>query len=211
MSEQRPVPNSSIVTYLLPHSMEQSRSWEANTFSASQEIPLVLWNPKVHYRSHKCPPPALSWASSNQSIPPQSHFLKIHLNILIPSMPGSSKWSLSFGFPHQNPVYISPLPHTPYMPRSAKSLPLLVPNLNPINPAYCLSSYFTNIHFNIIPNIDLSLAREFFASGFPRNPLRTSVPCASSVQPIPFPSLIPSNISRGIPTMKHIITQSSTA
>ena len=30
--------------------MQQSTSWEANQFSASQEIPLILGNPKVHYR-----------------------------------------------------------------------------------------------------------------------------------------------------------------
>jgi hypothetical protein len=30
-------------------------------------------------------------------------------------MPGSSKWSLSFGFPHQNPIYTSPIPiHATY-------------------------------------------------------------------------------------------------
>jgi len=45
-----------------------------------------------------------------------SHFLEIHLNIILPSKSGSSKWSLSHRFPSQNPVYTSPLPHTCYKP-----------------------------------------------------------------------------------------------
>ena len=35
-------------TYLLTYYVEQSPSWEANQFSASQEIPRNLWNLKVH-------------------------------------------------------------------------------------------------------------------------------------------------------------------
>ena len=42
-----------LATYLPTYSMVQSPSWEANWFAASQEIPRILWNPKVHYRSHK--------------------------------------------------------------------------------------------------------------------------------------------------------------
>jgi hypothetical protein len=39
---------SPLQTYLLTDSMQQSPSWEANRFLVSQEIPRILWNPKVH-------------------------------------------------------------------------------------------------------------------------------------------------------------------
>ena len=98
------------MTYLLTYSMEQSPNWEANRFSASQEIPRILWNAKVHYRTHKCPPPVPILSHVDPVHALTSHFLKIHLNIILPSTPGSPKWSHSPRFPHQNPVYASSHP-----------------------------------------------------------------------------------------------------
>ena len=54
--------------------MVQSPSWEANQFAANQEIPRILRNPKVHYCTHKRPPPVSilgpAQSSPHTHIPP---------------------------------------------------------------------------------------------------------------------------------------------
>jgi len=101
-----------LLTYLLTYSMEQSPSWETNRFSASQVIPYILWNPKVYYRIHKCPPPVPLLSQISPLHTPPNHFLKIHLNIILPSSSGSSKWSLSLRFPPPKPrIHFSSPPY----------------------------------------------------------------------------------------------------
>ena len=53
--------------------MEQGLSWEAKLFSASQEIPRVLWKPKVYYRSPKCPRKAASYIRIPTSLTVEGH------------------------------------------------------------------------------------------------------------------------------------------
>jgi len=72
----------------LPYSMVQS-PWEANWYAASQEIPRISRNPKVHYRTHKRPPPVSilgqlnpvhipTWSSNSPSfINPSARYLEI--------------------------------------------------------------------------------------------------------------------------------------
>ena len=90
-------------------------------FAANQEIPSILLNPKVHYRTHKRPPPVPILSHLHPVHTTPSHSQKIHLNIILPSTSWSPQWSLSLRIPHQNLVHTSPFLHTCHMPRPSHS------------------------------------------------------------------------------------------
>ena len=70
-----------------------------------QKIPRISRNPSVHYRTHKRPPPVSILGQPNPVHVPTSHLLEIRPNIIHPSTPRSPPWSLSLGFPHQDPIH----------------------------------------------------------------------------------------------------------
>jgi hypothetical protein len=76
-------PNKPILN--LPHSLSDlSPSWEAANCAATQDLPSILRDPKVHYRVHKSLPLAsLSWSRSIQFIP--SRLTKRHWGRFPPS------------------------------------------------------------------------------------------------------------------------------
>jgi hypothetical protein len=90
---------TSLHTYLFTHSKEHSPSRKDTHFSASQEIPRILWNLNVHYHVYKCSPPVPFISQINLAHTSTSHLLNIHLNFILPSMPGSSKFFFPSGYP----------------------------------------------------------------------------------------------------------------
>jgi len=74
--------------------LEQIPRSEANHHSASQEIPRLLWNPKVHYLVHTI----LPLVSVLKQIHPvhifPTYYPKIRSNVILPSTPRSSEVSL---------------------------------------------------------------------------------------------------------------------
>jgi hypothetical protein len=93
-------------------SMEQSPSWEHNTFAARQEMSRVVWNRKVHYRLNMTP---ATWVRSIHAMPPP-HFLNTPFNIIRPPQvelflitfrhPTVGRTPLDEGSAHPRDVYL---------------------------------------------------------------------------------------------------------
>ena len=95
--------NKTAFTYLLHGGESFLRSQPVN-FAASQEIPRIYENPELPHHTHTCPSP-VPILSQLHLVPTTScNFLKIHLNIIVPSTSWSPQWPRSLRLPHQHPV-----------------------------------------------------------------------------------------------------------
>ena len=113
-----------------------------------KKFPAFLWNPKVHYRTHKRAPTVPVLGQRNPVHIPTSHLLDIHPNIIHPSTPRSPHWSLSVRFPHQDPIRPPLLTHTRNMPSPSHSSRLFIDyekNIFSIKRRFCLfTNWFTS-------------------------------------------------------------------
>jgi hypothetical protein len=95
------------IGYKIKYFQEQNHSWEADSSSASEEIPHILWYLYVHYRFDKSSRlvPVPCQVNPLYVFPP--YFSKINFNILS-FMPRFTKLSLFFRFRHQTSCTFSP-------------------------------------------------------------------------------------------------------
>ena len=122
----------------------QSASGEANWFAASQEIPRISRNPKVHYRTHKRPPPASILGHPSTVHIPTSHrsilILSTHLHLGLPSglLPSVSP---------PDPIH-PPLPHMPHM-KCYTQTPPIGRSVSPKQFCMCQPGHSVSVHMTV--------------------------------------------------------------
>jgi hypothetical protein len=94
--------------------MEQSPSWESESCVTSKEIPRLYVT-----RRFITVFTAVYFEPDESSQHPLILFHKIHFNIILPSTPKISEWSLPFRFFKQNFCTYFSSPHTRYMLRQS--------------------------------------------------------------------------------------------
>jgi len=79
--------------------MEQSFFFFEKLSSLAKQIPYILWKLMIHYHVHKSLPfvPVLSPINPVHTLP--TDFFKTYHSIALPSVPRSSKWSLTLVSP----------------------------------------------------------------------------------------------------------------
>jgi hypothetical protein len=70
--------------------MELNPSVKAANCATTQELPSILWNPKVHNRLHKSLPMVPILSQINSFSTNLSYLSKIHFNIILPPTSRSS-------------------------------------------------------------------------------------------------------------------------
>ena len=175
------------------HSLHGGESFFRSCFPVSQEIPRILWNPKVHYHIHKCLPhvPILSQLDPDQT--PAIHFLKIHFNIILQLCLGLPSGLIPSGFPTK--TLSSPLLFPINATRPAHFILLdfitqiILSEYRSLNSSLCSFLHYhvtssplgPNILLNTLFSNNLSLCASFNVSDQLSHPYKTTgkviVPC----------------------------------
>jgi hypothetical protein len=100
--------------------MELSCPWETASCAAIQELPSILWNPKVQYRVHNSPPLVPILSRSMQSVPLHPLSLRSILILSTHLLRGLRSGLFPSGLPADSYMHSSAL-HSSYMPLPSHS------------------------------------------------------------------------------------------